>query len=118
MSSTFTQVRDAIIDKRIALMTPPKELEKGMRDFTSLYTEMRAPGSDDSRDLFQLLKEADCLMNCLEDCEAVALTNCGFFLHPVAAISGEKIGELNYDVVHPAFKRLVEALVNEPGVII
>jgi branched-subunit amino acid aminotransferase/4-amino-4-deoxychorismate lyase len=65
-----------------------------------------------------LLKEVDCPVSWLADCEAVALTNCGYFVRQIAAVSGVEIGELNYDVAHPAFQLLVEALVNEPGVII
>jgi branched-subunit amino acid aminotransferase/4-amino-4-deoxychorismate lyase len=63
-----------------------------------------------------LLKEADCPTRWLEDCEAVALTNSGFFLRPVAAVLRKETGELNYDAAHPAFQYLVEALANEPGV--
>ena len=65
-----------------------------------------------------LLKAVDCPSSWLEDCEAVALANCGFFLRQVAAISGVGTGQLNYDVAHPAFKHLLEALVNEAGVIV
>jgi branched-subunit amino acid aminotransferase/4-amino-4-deoxychorismate lyase len=65
-----------------------------------------------------LLKEADCPISWLEDCEAVALTNCGYFVRQVVAVSGEETGELNYDISHPAFQLLDEALVNEPGVIV
>lgn len=65
-----------------------------------------------------LLKEMDCPASWLQDCEAVALTNCGFFLRQVASVSGAETGPLNYDVAHPAFKHLVEALVNEVGVIV
>lgn len=62
-----------------------------------------------------LLKEADCPTSWLEGCEAMALTNSGFFLRPVTAVMGEETGKLNYDAAHPAFKQLVESLVNEPG---
>ena len=65
-----------------------------------------------------ILKEMDCLMSHLDECEAVALTNCGSFLHQVETISGREAGVINYDVKHPAFKYLVEALANESGVII
>ena len=60
-----------------------------------------------------LLTAADCPLSQLEACEAVALTNCGFFLRPVA-----RIDRLNYDIEHPAFRQLVEVLADEPGVII
>jgi 4-amino-4-deoxychorismate lyase len=65
-----------------------------------------------------LVKEMDCPIHDLEANEAVALTNCGFFMRPVAAVTGMETGELNYDVTHPAFKFLFEALAIEPGVII
>ena len=65
-----------------------------------------------------LLKEVDCPSSWLEDCEAVALTNCGYFVRQVVAVSGAEIGVLNYDIAHPAFQSLVESLVNEPGVIV
>ena len=65
-----------------------------------------------------LVTETDCPVSCLEDCEAVALTNCGYFARQVAAVSGAETGGLNYDVAHPAFKFLLEALATEPGVII
>lgn len=65
-----------------------------------------------------LLKEMDCPVSCLADCEAVALTNCGFFMRPVATVTGSETDELNYDVTHPAFKFLFEALAIESGVII
>jgi branched-subunit amino acid aminotransferase/4-amino-4-deoxychorismate lyase len=63
-----------------------------------------------------LLKEVDCPTSWLEDCEAVALINSGFFLRPVATVLKEETGGLNYNAVHPALKHLAEALVNEPGV--
>ncbi len=65
-----------------------------------------------------LLKETDCSTSYLEDCEAVTLTNCGFFLRQVIAVSRADAGELNYDIIHPAFEDLVDALTNKPGVII
>jgi len=63
-----------------------------------------------------LLDEADCPVNWLQDCEAVALTNSGFFLRPVAAVAGDETGEFTYDAAHPAFKNLLEVLIHAPGV--
>ena len=63
-----------------------------------------------------LLKEVDCPISCLEDCEAIALTNCGYFVRQVAKVSGTGTGELSYDASHPAFQMLIEALANESGV--
>jgi branched-subunit amino acid aminotransferase/4-amino-4-deoxychorismate lyase len=63
-----------------------------------------------------LLKEVDCPTSWLGDCEAVALTNSGFFLRPVAAVLGDEADDWNYNAAHPAFQHLAEALANEAGV--
>lgn len=65
-----------------------------------------------------LLKEADCPISWLEDCEVVMLTNSGYFLRPVAAVSGMKTGESHFNITHPAMKPLLETLIAEAGVII
>jgi branched-subunit amino acid aminotransferase/4-amino-4-deoxychorismate lyase len=65
-----------------------------------------------------LVTEMDCPVSCLEGCEAVALTNCGYFVRQVTTVSGAETGEWNFDIAHPAFKYLHEALNNGPGVIV
>lgn len=59
-----------------------------------------------------VVKESECPLAWLQDCAALALTNSGSFIRPVAAIEGDR----GFDAGHPAFDQLREVLHSESGV--
>jgi len=57
------------------------------------------------------VRESGCPQGWLQEVEAMALCNSGFFIRPVAAVDGHSL-----NTAHPALKQLYEAMVGQAGV--